>query len=449
MNAIASKVRAAGVVGAGGAGFPTHVKLDSQVDTVIGNGAECEPLLKADQYLMTRRATQVVEGLRLAMQATGAKRGIMALKREYEEAVQALTAAVQGARDITLHLMGSYYPAGDEFLLVYEATGRIVPEAGIPLAVGVVVQNVGTLCNIAAAQEGAPVTHRLLTVSGEANEPKTLSVPLGTPFEQVITWAGGYARPAEELALVAGGPMMGWLASPSDVVTKTTSGLLALPKQGPVVSWMCTPVGLAVRRGRSTCDQCRDCTDLCPRHLIGHDLQPHEIMRSINYGLDWPTGIVTAAVLCCECRLCEAYACPLGLSPMKYYREVKRQLAEQGWKNDVHHRSDLTAHVMFDFRRVPMHRLIDRLGLTKYRIVSVAADESEHSPESVRIPLKQHIGAPAMPVVKAGDAVKAGDLVAEIPEKALGANVHASIPGRVRRVTEQDVVIEREQESQK
>jgi RnfABCDGE-type electron transport complex C subunit len=444
MNTIASKVRAAGVVGAGGAGFPTHVKLDSRVDTVIANGAECEPLLKADQYLMTHRATAVVEGLRFAMRATGAARGILALKREYEEAVQALTAATRGAADITLHLMGSYYPAGDEFLLVYETTGRLVPEAGIPLAVGVVVQNVGTLCNIAAAQKGTPVTHRLLTVTGEVSEPRTLSAPLGTPFEQVIAWAGGYARSEDELALVAGGPMMGWIASSADVVTKTTSGLLALPREGPVVTWMSTPVGLAVRRGRSTCDQCRDCTDLCPRYLLGHDLQPHEIMRSINYGLDWPTSVVTAAVLCCECRLCEAYACPLGLSPMKYYREVKRQLAEQGWKNDAHRRSDFSVHTMFNFRRVPMHRLIDRLGLTKYRTVSIAKDESEHSPEVVRIPLKQHIGAPAQPAVQVGDAVKVGDLIAEIPEKALGASLHASITGRVRQVTEQHVVIERE-----
>ena len=208
MNTIASKVRAAGVVGAGGAGFPTHVKLDSQVDTVIANGAECEPLLKADKYLMTHRATEVVEGLRFAMQATGASRGILALKREYDEAVQALTAASQGAADITLHLMGSYYPAGDEFLLVYETTGRLVPEAGIPLAVGIVVQNVGTLCNVAAAQKGIPVTDCLLTVTGEVNEPRTLSVPLGTPFEQVISWAGGYPRSEDKLALVAGGPMM-------------------------------------------------------------------------------------------------------------------------------------------------------------------------------------------------------------------------------------------------
>jgi len=443
MNKIVAKVRAAGVVGAGGAGFPTHVKLDSKVDTVIANGAECEPLLKADRYLMTRHAPQVVEGLRLVMQATGARRGIIALKREYEEAIEALGAVAREFSDIELHLMKSYYPAGDEFLLVYDATGRQVPEGGIPLEVSVVVQNVGTLYNVAQAQKDVPVTHRWLTVSGEVKEPKVLCVPIGTSFEQVISWAGGYASPLEELALVAGGPMMGQVVSPTDVVTKMTSGLLALPQQGPVVSWMTRPLALAVRRGRSTCDQCRDCTDLCPRCLLGHDLQPHEIMRSINYGLDWPTSIITAAALCCECRLCEAYACPLGLSPMLYYREVKRQLAEMGWKNEVHRRKEYAAHVMREYRHVPVRRLVDRLGLTKYVNMAVPSDEGEYAPGEVRIPLKQHIGAPSQPVVKVGDKIRVGELIAAIPEEALGANLHASLAGVVRQITEGHVVIER------
>lgn len=180
MNEIAEKVRAAGVVGAGGAGFPTHIKLDSKVDTVIANGAECEPLLRADRYLMTRHAPQVAEGLRLVMQATGAARGIIALKREYEEATEALGSVVRDSSDVELHLMKSYYPAGDEFLLVYEATRRQVPEGGIPLEVGVVVQNVGTLYNVAQAQRDVPVTHRWLTVSGEVKEPKVLRAPVGT-----------------------------------------------------------------------------------------------------------------------------------------------------------------------------------------------------------------------------------------------------------------------------
>jgi RnfABCDGE-type electron transport complex C subunit len=445
---IVRKVKDAGVVGAGGAGFPTHVKIAAQVDTVIGNGAECDPLLRSDQQLMANRAPEVIEGLRLVMQASGAERGVIALKREYTRAVAALQRATRHDENISLHLMESHYPAGDEFVLVYEVTGRLVPEAGLPLHVGCIVQNVGTLFNIARAQKGIPVTHRLLTVTGAVNEPKTLNLPIGTPIGEAVAWAGGIkiprwtTRSEEDYAVVVGGPMMGWLAqSLSEPITKTTTGLIVLPRNSPVVRSLGRPLGSWVKRGRSTCDQCRDCTDLCPRYLLGHDLEPHKVMRSINYGLTEPTAIITAAVLCCECRLCEAYACPLELSPMAYYKEIKRQLAAQGWENVIHKRSDLTPHPMREYRRVPMERLVARLGLTEYEKCSCPLDEREHQPKHVTIPLKQHIGATSRPVVKVSDGVQRGDLIARISEGKLGANVHASISGRVEAVTGEHIVI--------
>lgn len=246
----------------------------------------------------------------------------------------------------------------------------------------------------------------------------------------------------QELVFVAGGAMMGRIVQSTDVVTKTTGGLLVLPADNAVARWMTRPLANAVRRGRSICDQCRDCTDLCPRYLLGHALQPHEIMRSINYGLEQPTHIVTAAVLCCECRLCEAYACPLDLSPMSYYRAVKRKLSEAGWKNTVHRRRDVSSHDMFCYRRVPMNRLVDKLGLAAYRDYAVPLNEQDRRPDQVRIPLKQHIGAAATPTVKEGAKVKAGDLIASIPDGKVGAMVHASIAGKVAEVTEKHIRIE-------
>jgi len=471
---IVQQVKDAGVVGAGGAGFPTHVKIAAspeprrraQVDTVIANGAECDPLLRCDQQLMANRASEIVEGLRLVMQTSGAERGIIALKREYTSAVAALQSNTHYAlrntviqypipstqhqgENISLHLLDSHYPAGDEFVLVYEVTGRLVPETGLPLHVGCIVQNVGTLFNIARAQKGIPVTHRLLTVTGAVNEPKTLNLPIGTSIGEAVAWAGGIkiprwsARTEEDYAVVVGGPMMGRLAEHlSEPIAKTTTGLIVLPKNNAVVRYLGRPLGSWVKRGRSTCDQCRDCTDLCPRYLLGHDLEPHKVMRSINYGLTEPTAIITAAVLCCECRLCEAYACPLELSPMAYYQEIKRQLAAQGWENNVvHKRADLTPHPMREYRHVPMERLAARLGLTEYEECTCPLDEHEYQPRRVTIPLKQHIGAPSQPVVKVGDGVQRGDLIAQIPEGKLGANVHASIAGQVEAVTGEHIVI--------
>ncbi len=447
-NQIVDATRKAGVVGAGGGGFPTHVKVSSSVEIAVANGAECEPLLKVDQHIMAAKAGAVVEGLSLVMQATGARKGIVALKAEYKKAVEAIRAAASRYPNVSVHLIGSYYPAGDEFVLVYETTGRLVPEGGLPLHVGVVVQNVCTLVNIAEAMQGQAVTHRYVTVTGEVYSPKTLRLPVGTSLAQAIRLAGGIkvaqGRTGSDYAVVLGGPMMGRLASDLDApVTKTLGGIIVLPKDNAVVRRMSESLRTSLRRGKSTCDQCRDCTDLCPRSLLGHRLFPHEIMRSLNYASSEPTDNITSAVLCCECRLCEAYACPLELSPMAYYKAVKRNLEASGWVNTRHRRSDLKVHDMFDGRRVPTHRLMDKLGLTRYRDLPVPLDESPVRPGRVTIPLKQHTGVAAQPTVKQGDKVRPGDLIGQVPEGKLGADVHASIRGTVREVVEgRQVVIE-------
>jgi len=437
-------VRAAGVVGAGGAGFPTHVKLATRVDTVLANGAECDPLLQCDQRLMETRAAEVVRGMQLAMDVTGATRGIVALKEEYRAACSALSRAIRAAGEhsnLSLLMMESRYPAGDEFVLVYQATGRLVPETGLPLHVGCLVQNVQTLFNIARAARGAAVTHRLLTVAGAVARPVTLWAPLGTAIRDVLTWAGGVEpqrwteRTAGDYAVVVGGPMMGRVANDLDQpVTKTSSGLLVLPRDNVVVRYLSRSRASWVRRGISTCDQCRDCTDLCPRYLLGHDLKPHEVMRAINYGLERPAGKVTAAVLCCECRLCEAYACPLELSPMAYYVGIKQELRASGWVNEVHKRADFEPHPTREYRLVPTHRLIARLGLSEWEHQLCPVDETDYCPERVSIPLRQHTGAPARAVVSVGAGVAVGDRIAEIPDGAVGANVHASIAGRVAKI---------------
>jgi Na+-translocating ferredoxin:NAD+ oxidoreductase RnfC subunit len=270
----------------------------------------------------------------------------------------------------------------------------------------------------------------------------TLWVPIGTAIRDALAWAGGIqpqrwtGRSAGDYVIVVGGPMMGRIARDIDeAVAKTTSGLLVLPRDNVVARYLTRSRTSWVRRGVSTCDQCRDCTDLCPRYLLGHNLKPHEVMRAINYGLERPADKVTAAVLCCECRLCEAYACPLELSPMSYYVSIKNELRAQGWNNEVHKRAGLQPHPMREYRLVPTHRLIARLGLTEWEHQACPLDETDHRPAQVIISLQQHIGAAARALVSVGDRVAAGDRIAEIPEGKLGANVHASITGRVAKVS--------------
>lgn len=452
---IVQRVKESGVVGAGGAGFPTHVKLAaSGIDTVIANGAECEPMLRCDQDLMAAHPELVVRGIRLAVQAVGAKKGIIAVKRHYDRAIASLAAVLRAqegsveAKNFPVELFvieKSAYPSGDEFCLVYEVTGRIIPETGLPLNVGCVVQNVGTLVNIALAVDNAsPVTHRHVTVNGEVGSPATFRVPVGMRFSEVIALAGGPTLPAADYAVVVGGPMMGNLVKdPSaEYVTKTTSGLLVLPVDGKVVRFMSRSPEQWRKRGKATCDQCRDCTILCPRNLLGHAFNPHEIMRAGAYGMAVKNSIITGSVMCCECRLCEAYSCPLELSPMRFYQDYKRTLAVSGWKNDRHHRADLRVDAFREGRLVPIERLAERLGVLPYHEARVVWNESDVRADTVVIHLKQGIGVLATPLVKTGESVRRGQAIGEPSEGKLGARVHASIDGRVAAVEERYIVIQ-------
>ena len=206
MNVVQA-VRQAGVVGAGGATFPTHVKLNGRAERVIANGAECEPLLRVDQLTMRLQARQVVAGLEAAMEATGAAEGVIATKRHYEQAVEALREAIAGKPSIRLHLMESYYPSGDEKSVIFEVTGRVVPSGKLPLDVGCVVLNIGTLVNIANAMEGTPVTLRRLTVCGDVPHPVTADAPIGMSMRELLPLSG-FEGDERTHALIAGGPCL-------------------------------------------------------------------------------------------------------------------------------------------------------------------------------------------------------------------------------------------------
>lgn len=433
---IVEQVRRAGVVGAGGAGFPAWKKMSARTEIVIANGSECEPLIRVDQQLMTRYACELCEGMRLVMQATGARRGIIALKGKYHRAVTALEGCA-GRGDIAIHLLENYYPAGDEQALVCDVTGRIVPEGGIPLDIGVVVQNVGTLVNIRLARDGAPVTHRWLTVTGAVREPKTLSVPVGTPIEGVLRAAGGAT--VAPYAVIDGGPMMG--AESRGMVLKTTTSLIVLPEDHRLVHYKRKDIALDVKIARSACEGCRFCTDLCPRFLLGHALEPHALMAAVAYqsAEEIEPRVIAQAYLCCQCGLCGMYACPTRLSPERIIRALAADLKKAGAK-PVHRRTRLAAHPERNYRCSPVPNLVARFELERY---STEAPLIEKPLEvgAVRIPLKQHVGAPCAPLVKEGDRVKEGDLIADVSAGTLGAPIHASIAGVVSAVNATEISI--------
>ncbi|MTH47392.1 4Fe-4S dicluster domain-containing protein [Intestinirhabdus alba] len=434
---IRDRVRDAGIVGAGGAGFPTHVKLQAQVDTFLVNAAECEPMLKVDQQLMAQQAARLVRGVRYAMQATGASEGIIALKEKYRQAIDALTPLLSAG--IRLHILPDVYPAGDEVLTIWLATGRRVPPAALPVSVGVVVNNVQTVLNVArAVEQEYPVTRRTLTVNGAVARPLTVTVPIGMSLRDVLALAGGAT--VDDPGFINGGPMMGALLPSLDApVTKTTGGLLVLPKSHPLIQRRLQDERTVLSVARTVCEQCRLCTDLCPRHLIGHELSPHLLVRAVNFQQAATPQLLLSALTCSECNVCESVACPVGISPMRINRMLKRELRAQNQRYEGPLRP---ADELAKYRLVPVKRLIAKLGLSEWYHDAPLAPE-EPPVERVTLLLRQHIGASALPCVQAGERVVRGQRVASIPDGALGAPVHASIDGTVGEITDQSITVVR------
>ena len=433
---IYERIRHAGVVGAGGAGFPTHVKVDCEVEYVIANGAECEPLLRVDQQLAAVYAKELIEGLRAMMRCTGAKEGVILLKGHYHEAIDALQKLTRNIKDIRLHLIEtSFYPAGDELQVIYEVTGRVVPTGGLPKDVGCVVSNVATMINVARAMQGKPVITKEITVGGAVLTPCTLTVPIGTPMQDLIEYAGGTTE--KECVYLLGGPCMGSIVNKLDsiTVTKTSGGLFALPKDHPLLEKKSAEINIKVMQ--SVCCQCSMCTQMCPRNALGLNVQPHKAMRTIANGGNL-LGEVNGIFSCCDCGICTYVACNFGLKPNQIMKRVKGVLAAQGVKPVKEQKYPADRFALS--KRVPTERMIARMGLEQYN-VPAPLYSVQIKPEYVRIPLKMHSGAPATPVVAAGDRVTAGVLIADVAENALGAKIHASINGTVTAVTQQYIEI--------
>ena len=276
----------------------------------------------------------------------------------------------------------------------------------------------------------------MLFRSGEVTHPSVINVPIGTSFSRCIQLAGG-AR-YDRYFVISGGPMMGeplTMEQVSDaVVTKTTSGIIVLPEDSYLSHHSAINLKHTINRARSVCIQCELCTQLCPRFLLGHPLEPHRIMRQLAMsGGDITTMLddpfVRQAQICCECGICETIACPMGLQPCKVNKIIKSELIKTGIKY-VRDEKEYHPHPMMEDRKVASKKAASRSGVLQYydyKFDELIVD----TPDSVSIPIKMHIGAPSESVVSVGSNVLEGQLIAKCPDGAMGANIHASITGKI------------------
>ena len=305
---IAQKALEAGLVGMGGAAFPSHIKLmrneKRPISDLVINGCECEPFLTADHRLMLESPQSIIAGALLAKHACGASKISICIEDNKPDAIKTMVEAI-GDRDIDVKVMRSKYPQGGEKALVLAAIGKAIPTGGLPLDVGVVVMNVGTVSALARmVLRGMPLTHRVVTVTGTGiTEPKNLLVPIGTDFETVINYCGGLKE--EATRVIAGGPMMGFSVTDlSTPVTKGTSGITILTNK-------------ELRKSATTaCVRCGMCVDNCPLDLVPTKLALAARFKNVEileqYSVD----------ACMECGCC-AYQCPANIPLVQLIRTGK------------------------------------------------------------------------------------------------------------------------------
>ncbi len=309
---IAKAALEAGIVGLGGAAFPSHVKLarneERPIEYLLVNGCECEPYLTADYRLMIEAPDAIITGALLAQHATGADKVIVGIEDNKPRAIEAINNAA-GGTVIKVRSLRTKYPQGAERQLSVALVGREVPTGGLPLDVGVVVHNVGTIAALArAVLRGKPLTHRVVTVTGGGiNQPKNLLVPIGVSYRELIDFCGGMNE--EAVRVVAGGPMMGFTVGDlSTPVTKGTSGVTVL-------------TGEDVRKAsETTCIRCGRCLDACPLRLV-----PTKMALAARAG-NKEVARRFYLTACVECGCC-AYVCPASIPLVQLIRTGKVMLA--------------------------------------------------------------------------------------------------------------------------
>ncbi|MBR5565161.1 MAG: SLBB domain-containing protein [Roseburia sp.] len=431
-----SIAREKGIVGAGGAGFPAYAKMTDKADTVILNCVECEPLLKLHRQLLAVHTEEIIQMLDEVRESFGAKEAVVGIKSEYKTTIKALKEVLVDYPKVRICELKPAYPMGDEVVLIYEATGRVIKPGGLPIDENVVVYNVETMYNLyRAVHLDIAVTNKLVSIVGEIDTPQTIRVPLGTSVKEAVALAGNITT--ERPAYLMGGPMMGRLGTENTVITKTTNAIIILPENHKLVTQAEKNLELERRRAASSCCQCKSCTDMCSRHALGHPIEPHRIMRAVaNHDVSDMSVFVNTAY-CSGCGICEKYACPQGLSPKSIIQQFKAGLRGAGVRVEKVEPAPVAEDR--ELRKVPVGRMAARLGLSAYN-VPAPFQETTQITKFVKIPMSQHIGAPAKPIVVKGDKVLKGQKIGEAAD-GLSVCIHCSIDGVVEKVTEKEVVV--------
>ncbi len=305
-------VKEAGVVGLGGAGFPTHVKLtpkdESKIDTIIVNGAECEPYLTSDYRMMLEEPESIIKGLNIILQLFDNAKGVIGIESNKPEAIKLMTELVKDEPRITVCPLQTKYPQGGERTLIYAITGRKINSTMLPADAGCMVDNVDTVISIYnAVAKGIPLIRRIITVTGDAiTNPQNYNVRIGTNYSELIEASGGFKTEPEKV--ISGGPMMGQALFNFNIpVTKTSSALTCMTNDE------------VAGNAPSACIRCGRCVKVCPGNIV-----PQMIMDAAERS-DMERFVKLNGMECCECGCC-AYICPARRPLTQAFKEMRKEV---------------------------------------------------------------------------------------------------------------------------
>ncbi len=428
-----------GIVGAGGAGFPSFGKLADGASILVINAVECEPLMYTDLTLCGEKLPEIVMGMQAVMEYAKIPTGLLCIK-DYRARKLGLADMQELAPGVFVKYVPNVYPMGDEINLIYTATGRLVQPGQLPITQGVIVYNSETVYNIGlAVRDDQPVVEKWLTIGGNVPEVICIRVPIGMRVSDLF--ATMKVTIPENHVVIDGGPSMGNIINPaSAVVTKTTKALLILPNTIPAATGKLRTVQENLRIAASVCCQCTRCTDMCPRHLLGFPIEPHKMVRATLSTAQESPELVATASLCCSCDICGTLACCQGISPMQVIKEFKGILAKNRMRYTADPNHPAVVSPDREYRMVNSGKWKDMLGVTKYdRYPTYIAEPVKAT--RVEIKMSQHIGAPSVPCVALGDSVTVGQKIADLGA-GLSVPQYASIDGKVTFVDNTKIIIE-------
>ncbi len=413
--------------------------FERSIDTVVVNGTGYEPLLETDRFLLERESRNILQGLEYLIGALDAVKGVIAVNENHSNALTSLQESAENIERIRIFPVGDFYPAGDECVLVYEVTGRIVHEGGIAADAGCMIVDVESVLNVyGAVTDGEPVTRKWLTCAGDVRMPSIVKAHIGAPLEDVLALCGGAG--CDDFAVIIGNPLTGRVENDLQApVEKATSGIIVLPKDHVLVTQKKTPLASVIRRSKSLSRQDTVYTDYCPRYLLGHGIQVESILNRVNYGLaDRDESVIRGAFLCGGCGLCDIYNGTLGVEPGVICAALKKMLDGEGYL-PVFPKKTPVVHEMREYRKVPNSYVTGRLQLDVYSKIRIRR-WVETDPVQVEIPLWQE-GVQSRPVVSMGDRVSEKECIARASVNECGADVHASVSGRVTFIDSERIVI--------